>query len=398
MKIAIYSGTYRRNQDGATRTLYELTDSLLREDIQTGIWSYSYTEQARRGLSLFKVPSIPLVLYPDYRISLPTPRLDRDLDEFAPDIVHITVPDLMGIHFRRYARKRGIPVMCSFHTDFVSYLKSFRLGIFENQSWKYLQWLYNGTDAVLAPTEEMARILRTHGIRNVDIWSRGIHLDRFNPGFFSRELRRSWNAENRLVILYAGRFVWYKDLEIFMQVYEKFAEAGLLPRVRFVLAGDGPIRDVLEERMPEAIFPGYLSGEELSRVYASSDIFLFPSTTETFGNVIQEALASGLPALVSDKGGCQEIVAYSGAGRVCTAGDSGAFFRACRNLILNPKVKQRLRARGLDWVRSRDWDRVNASVVRTYRNLVFSTSNPLPPRGNPRQLQRHWNPRAVDSS
>ncbi|MBN1196352.1 MAG: glycosyltransferase family 1 protein [Candidatus Aminicenantes bacterium] len=378
MRIAIYSGTFKRNQDGATRTLYELTDTLLRNGIETGIWAYSLTRQSRKHLSLFKVPSIPLILYPDYRISFPLPRLESELDRFAPDVVHITVPDLMGIHFRNYARKRRIPILSSFHTDFVSYLKSYRLGSFSAPAWKYLQWLYNGTDAVLAPTRETANNLRSHNIRNVSIWSRGIHLDRFSPAFRSRELRQSWKAENRVVILFAGRFVWYKDLETFMQVYENFRMHRLLSRVRFVLAGDGPIKETLKKRMPEAVFPGYLSGTELSRVYASSDVFLFPSTTETFGNVIQEALASGLPALVSDQGGCQEIIAASGAGLVCPAGDVEAFSHACRGLINDPDRRADLRNRGLAWVRSRDWDRVNAAVTSAYRNLVAANDSSSP--------------------
>lgn len=395
MRIAIYSGTFKRNQDGATRTLYELTDTLLRNEIETGIWAYSLTRQSRKHLSLFKVPSIPLVLYPDYRISLPLPRLESELGRFAPDVVHITVPDLMGIHFRNYARKRRIPILSSFHTDFVSYLKSYRLGGFSAPAWKYLQWLYNGTDMVLAPTEETAGILRSHGIRNVSIWSRGIRRDCFSPAFRSRELRQDWKAENRVVILYAGRFVWYKDLETFMRVYRNFSVRGLLPRVRFIMAGDGPIKETLKERMPEAIFPGYLSGTELSRVYASSDVFLFPSTTETFGNVIQEALASGLPALVSDQGGCQEIIAASGAGLVCPAGDSDAFFDACRNLVDNPARREILRNRGLTWVRTRDWDHVNAAVISAYKNLV-AANDALNPKASPK-WRRSFSTSTVDT-
>ena len=180
-----------------------------------------------------------------------------------------------------------------------------------------------------------------------------------------------------------------------MQVYRDFHIRGLLPRVRFVLAGDGPIRDTLKKRMPQAIFPGYLSGTELSRVYASSDLFLFPSTTETFGNVIQEALASGLPALVSDQGGCQEIIADSGAGLVCPANDAGAFSHVCRSLIIDPDRRADLRNRGLAWVRSRDWDRVNAAVVSAYKNLAMANS-PLISR-EPRKWQRRFRTSTLDA-
>jgi glycosyltransferase involved in cell wall biosynthesis len=180
-----------------------------------------------------------------------------------------------------------------------------------------------------------------------------------------------------------------------MRVYGDFSVRGLLSRVRFILAGDGPIKETLKERMPEAVFPGYLSGTELSRVYASSDVFLFPSTTETFGNVIQEALASGLPALVSDQGGCQEIIAASGAGLVCQAGNAEAFFDACRNLVNNPDRREILRNRGLAWVRSRDWDHVNAAVISAYKNLV-AANVALSPKASPK-WRRSFSTSTVDT-
>jgi len=239
-------------------------------------------------------------------------------------------------------------------------------------------------------------MLDLRGIRNVSLWSRGIHLDQFNPRFRSQGLRNSWKAAGRTVILYAGRFVWYKDLETFIQVYEDFSSRNLLGRVRFILAGDGPILKTLQTRMPEAVFPGYLSGKDLSQVYASSDLFLFPSTTETFGNVIQEALASGIPAVVSDLGGCQEIVASSGAGMVCPAGDVSSFSLACQLLIEDRALRAQLNTQGQAWVKNRNWDLMNAAVIETYRNLTgYSPESPSQRQTQP--MGPIWNTSPVDS-
>ncbi|UCH93565.1 MAG: glycosyltransferase family 1 protein [Candidatus Aminicenantes bacterium] len=376
MKVAIYAGMFKENHDGAVKTLYELVDSLLQKEIELGVWGFSITPQQRKGLTLYNIASIPLPLYKDYRITLPNHKLKKQLKKFNPDVMHITVPDLVGMSLMRFARKKGIPVLTSYHTDFPSYLKSYGLGFFYNPSWKYFKWFYNKSRVTLAPTEEIIDKLKSKGIKHTKLWSRGIHLDRYSMAFRSQSLRSKWKARGKMVILYSGRFVWYKDLETFIEVYHLFKTRG--PRdVVFVLAGDGPIREELVKRMPDAIFPGYLEGEELSRVYASSDILLFPSTTETFGNVVLEAMASGLPAVVSDVGGCKEIVRRSGAGLVAKAGDPGDFYRKCQQLVKDQNLYKGMQQKGLRFAQTRSWQTINNRVIDEYRYLIRSKEKTL---------------------
>lgn len=368
MRVAIYAGMFAKNQDGATKALYELTDTLLENHIEVGVWAFKITPQQRKGLSLHTIPSVPLPIYPDYRISLPNPRLKMQFTTFEPDVIHIAVPDMAGAYLMRFARNRGIPVLTSFHTDFPSYLKSYHLGFMYKPAWQYFKWFYNKSRVVLAPTETMIDRLKTHRVHSVKLWSRGIHPDKYNTSFRSESLREKWGARDKKVILYCGRFVWYKDLETFIRVYQRFKKQG--PNsVVFVLAGDGPIRDELEHRMPDAFFTGYLHGEELSRVYASSDILLFPSTTEAFGNVVLEALSSGLPAVVSDVGGCREIVEKSGAGLVVKARNANLFYVSCKQLLENPEMYQQFRARGLRYVQERSWANINRRVIDEYLRI-----------------------------
>jgi glycosyltransferase involved in cell wall biosynthesis len=369
MKVAIYAGMFVKNQDGAAKSLYELTDSLLENHIEVGVWALKFTPQKRKGLSLHTIPSVPLPLYRDYRISLPDLRLKKQMLEFKPDVIHIAVPDLAGVYLMFFARSRGIPVLTSYHTDFPSYLKSYHLGFMYRPVWWFFKWFYNQSGAVMAPTETMIDRLKSHRIPGVKLWSRGIHPEKFNTSFRSQSLREEWGARDKTVILYSGRFVWYKDLETFIRVYERFKTQGP-DNVVFVLAGDGPIRSELESRMSDAHFPGYLHGEELSKVYAASDILFFPSTTEAFGNVVLEALSSGLPAVVSDVGGCREIVDKSGAGLVVEAGDVLRFYESCKRLVENPGLYQNLRSNGLNYAKKRSWTEINRHVIDEYSRII----------------------------
>ncbi len=377
MKIAIYAGMFKKNQDGATKSLYELTDSLLNNNIETGIWGFSITPQQRKGLSLFQLPSIPLPLYPEYRLTSPTPTLKKQLLHFNPDVIHVAVPDLTGLYFIRCARQQGIPVISSFHTDFPSYLKYYHLGLLQQPAWKYLKWFYNQGDAVFAPTEEFVNRLKQEGVQHAKTWARGIHLDKYNPRYRCEFLRSQWGATGKKVILFCGRFVWYKNLEAYIHVYQRFKKEKSNDTV-FVLAGDGPIRDELKKLMPDAHFPGYLQGDDLSRVYASSDILLFPSTTEAFGNVVLEALASGVPAVVSNIGGCKEIVRKSQAGLVTQANKQGNFFGNCKRLVEDGRLYQTLRQRGLAYAENQSWKTINNQLINQYRRMMELKKAPLP--------------------
>jgi len=371
MKIALYAGTYVRDKDGAVKSIYQLVASFRKKGHEVAVWSPDVSAgDSHNGLSVYRMPSVPIPLYPDYKLGFFTAETGRQLEAFAPDMVHISTPDIIGRAFLLHARKKGIPVASAFHTDFPSYFSYYRLGFAVKHAWKYLTWFYNNCDIVLAPNESVRLKLAGYAIQNIEIWSRGVDKELFDPIRRSEKLRSAWNATGRSVIVYAGRFVLYKDIEVVMRVYDRFMQGEYADRVRFVMIGSGPEEEAMRRRMPEAVFTGYLTGEELPEAYASGDIFLFPSTTEAFCNVALEALASGLPVVVSDVGGCRDIADRSTGGVVVHEGSVCDFYANCLELLDNSPLYQEMRASGLAYAESQSWSSVNGFVIRRYQELV----------------------------
>jgi phosphatidylinositol alpha 1,6-mannosyltransferase len=371
MKIALYSGTYVRDKDGAVKSIYQLVSSFRKNGHNVAVWSPDVSAgDNQNGLPVHRMPSVPIPLYPDYKLGFFNDETRRQLDEFAPDIVHISTPDIVGRAFLLYARKKNIPAASAFHTDFPSYFSYYRLGFAVKHAWKYLTWFYNSCDIVLAPNESVRLKLAGYAIRNIEIWSRGVDKELFDPFRRSEKLRSAWNANGRSVIVYAGRFVLYKDIEVVMRVYDRFMEGEYADRVRFVMIGSGPEEEEMKRRMPEAVFTGYLTGEKLPEAYASGDIFLFPSTTEAFCNVALEALASGLPVVVSDVGGCRDIADRSAAGFVVHQGSVCDFYSKCIELLGDSSRYRELKASGLAYAETQSWSSVNGFVIDRYQQLV----------------------------
>jgi phosphatidylinositol alpha 1,6-mannosyltransferase len=374
MKIAIYVGTYVKDKDGAVRSIYQLVDSLRASGHDVAVWSPDISRQEDPSLEVHKVPSVPIPLYSDYRLGFFDGRTLQELDRFAPDIIHISTPDIVGRKFLLYARKNGIPTGSAFHTDFPSYLSYYRLGFAEKLAWDYLVRFYNACDVVLAPNESTKQKLASKGIRNIELWSRGIDRKLFDPARRSEKLRRSWRAEGKTVFIYAGRFVPYKDIDVVISLYRRFMDEGYGDRVRFVMIGSGPEEERMVREMPEAVFAGYLTGEALPEAYASGDVFLFPSTTEAFCNVVLEALASGLPSIVSDEGGCMELVNRSRAGFVARAGDVDSFFAACLRMLQDETCISGMKALGLAFVEDKLWSRINSVLIDRYLKMSAAPS------------------------
>mgnify|MGYP006283413869 CR=1 FL=1 len=369
MKIALYTGTFVKDKDGVARTLYELVKTIKENDHKVMIWSPEISQGVEdESISVQKLASVPVIVYPDYKVGFFGPRTKRQLDEFKPDVIQISTPDLVGREFLLYGKRNNIPVSSAYHTDFPSYLSYYQLGAFATPMWGYLKWFYNNSTVTLVPTRAMQKRLKEKGILNSVIWSRGIRGVDFSPDKRSEMLREKWKARKKIVVLYSGRFVWYKDLKIYVSVSQKLIEK-YGDRVRFVLLGSGPAEEDLKESMPYAVFPGYLTGEELSTAYASGDILLFPSTTETFGNVVQESLASGIPAVVSDSGGCKEIVEISKGGLISRSKDVNSFFTNTSRLIEDKDLLNELKKNALEFSKKRSWKYINEKLLDRYSTL-----------------------------
>jgi phosphatidylinositol alpha 1,6-mannosyltransferase len=372
MRVAYFTESLFPLVDGVSRTLARLFETLETRGIEFIVFSpfvpdrVSWSSRVRR-VRFFRFPP-----YPDYRVSLPLQRsVRREMRAFRPDLVHVVSPTPMAFWAQRLAREVGAPVVASFHTHFVSYFRYYRVGRLEPFGWSLLRAFYGGCERVYAPSESIIGELRARGIPNLELWSRGIDLGGFSPEHADQGVRAEAGADvGTPILLLVSRLVREKDLEDLVAVDRQLRDRGV--RFRLVLVGDGPMREELERRLPDAHFAGYRAGADLARWYASADVFVFPSTTETLGNVVLEALASGLPAVVVDRGGPQDLIRHGHNGFVARANDPASLAGHLEPLLRDPGLRRRMAGAARASATSRDWEEINDRLLRSYAEVVRS--------------------------
>jgi glycosyltransferase involved in cell wall biosynthesis len=325
-------------------------------------------EEPWRGRVL-RQASVAFPLYTYYRVGLPNPfQVFRDLDAFKPDLVQVAAPTPLGWLGIHYARRRGLPVVSSYHTHFVDYFPYYHLGFLARPAWGLLRRFHNLTDRTYAPSASSLARLSQEGFKNLCLWERGLDAERFSPALRSGEERARWAAEGESLVLYVGRLVADKDLRVLALALESARGQGA--RLRCVFAGDGPLRNELQKRLPQDHFPGFVRGQALARLYASADLFAFPSPNETFGNVVLEAMASGLPVLAVAAGGPSDLVVHGHSGWLCPPGDSEAFARALERLCNDRGLRQGLAKAGLGRAGGYHWRAVHGRLLDSYRQVL----------------------------
>lgn len=384
-RVALFSGAYNHIADGVSLTLNRLVDHLERQGVSVRVFAPTVDEPALdHAGTLVPIPSLPLPGRSEYRLSLGiSPSAQQELEAFDPTLYHIATPDLLGRHALSRARSTGTPVVASYHTHFSSYLKYYHLGLLKGPTWSYLRWFYNQCRQVYVPTAAMAEVLRDHGItEGLRLWRRGVDTDRFTPARHSDAWRHAHGIDGEeVVVTFVSRLVREKGLAVYADVIERL-ERQNVPHHSLVV-GDGPARKHLEARLPNTTFTGFLEGENLARAYASSDVFLFPSDTETFGNVTLEAMASGLPTICADAAGSRDLVQDGTTGRLCPPGDVDAFTEATRTLIVDDALRDRLSAAAYKRAQDFTWTNVLSQMNRYYDRVLdgqraTSTRTPVP--------------------
>jgi glycosyltransferase involved in cell wall biosynthesis len=345
LRVALFSGNYNYTLDGANRTLNRLVTHL---QARVGAQVRVYSPTARRPAfppagELISVPSVAIPFRPDYRLALGMPSIiRRDIEAFRPDLVHVSAPDLLGSAALRLARDLDVPVVATLHTLFDTYLDYYGLAGLRSIVQRRLQAFYGACDFVLAPTAAIADELRIYSApARVRIWPRGVDPEFFNPGRRSDDWRRRHNFDShRPVIVFIGRIVMEKGLAVFVESIRRL-EAHDGP-AQVLVIGDGPARSWLEQQLPGAVFTGLLSGELLATALASGDILLNPSSTETFGNVNLEAMASGLAIVCADAANTRALLRHGVSAMLCSPSDPGAFCEAVSALINNTMLRGQL--------------------------------------------------------
>ncbi len=363
MKIALVTETYPPEVNGVALTLARLVTGLLQRGhgvqlirprqgkLETPVRCAGFAEVLTAGL--------PIPGYPGLRFGLPARRFLRQLwSNSSPAIVHVATEGPLGASAIAAARDLGLPVSSGYHTNFHAYSRHYRLGWLYGAVARHLRRLHNRTDLTLVPTGTLARELTAAGYENIDVLARGVDTRRFHPGRRSPALRQRWGAKDgTLVVAHVGRLAPEKNLSLVTDAFDGIISRHADSRLLFV--GDGPLLAQLRRQQPRHIFAGTRLGEDLAAHYASADIFLFPSLTETFGNVVPEALASGLGVVAFDCAAAADLIEDGGNGRTVAAGDRPAFIQAAIDLATDPPHLATLRARAADSVAALDWEAIH---------------------------------------
>jgi glycosyltransferase involved in cell wall biosynthesis len=372
LRVALFSGNYNYVRDGANQALNRLVGYLLRQGVKVRVYSPTVKEPAFPATGdVVSIPAVPIPSRSEYRLPLAIPaHVRRDLAEFNPNVVHVSSPDIVGHRAVTWARRHKVAAVASVHTRFDTYLAYYHLQALEPLARGIMRRFYHRCEVVMAPAESTAAILRAQRMnRDVTIWARGIDREQFNPERRDMAWRRSIGiADDEMAVAFLGRIVMEKGLDVFADAIHAFAPRGLKHRV--LVIGEGPARPWFEQQLPDAIFIGQLTGNDLSRALASADLFLNPSVTETFGNVTLEAMACSLPVIAAESSGTTNIVRDSVTGTLVDGADPDAFADALEAYARDPDLRRRHGEAGLAIAKTMDWDSINASVIRTYLHAI----------------------------
>ena len=376
-RVALFTGAYNHIADGVSLTLNRLVDHLEQKGVEVRVFAPTVDDPPiDHAGTLVPAPSVPLPGRSEYRLTVGiTPSMREELEAFDPTLYHVATPDLLGRHALTLAHSTDTPVVGSYHTHFSSYLKYYHLDLLESALWGYLRRFYQQCEQVYVPSTAMAEVLDDHGISDgLRLWRRGVETDRFTPRRRSADWRQAHGiGDNEVVVAFVSRLVWEKGLDVYADVIERLERRGV-PH-RSLVVGDGPAREELEERLPNTLFTGFLEGTDLARAYASSDVFLFPSDTETFGNVTLEAMASGLPTIAADAAGSRDLVDPETTGVLCPPGDRDAFAEATQRLVLNASLRREMSAAAHERAQHFTWPSV-LDQINTYYDEVLARHAP----------------------
>ena len=373
MRIALFSEVYWPMVSGVGVTLLRLTKALEARGHHVRVYSASYTlpqGQSDRP-EVHRSPSIPLFLYPDVQWAFPRLRdVVEDVDRFRPDVVHVATEFALGLAGLKAARQLKLPIVASAHTDYDKYAARYGVDWALRVGWHYLRWFYGQAYRVLCPSRIYQEHLHSRGVTHTGIWSRGVDPDEFHPRFRSEAYRRSLGlGPPDLLVTYIGRIAREKNLTQLLAAWDALApERG---SAQLALVGRGPLEDEIRRRqIPGVHVPGLLHGRDLAQAYASADIFVFPSATETFGNSLLEAMGSGLPCLAAGAAGVLEFAQHGRNAWLVAPNSAPAVAQGLHRLMLDPALRLQLAAGGLATAAERRWDGVYDRLLEDYREAI----------------------------
>ena len=377
VRIAFFAEVLIRDYDGATRTIFEIIDRIDSSRFEF-LFFCGTPPNEDVGWEVFHVPTVPIPFNKDYKMAsmfMMGPKVEQRLREFDPDVIHVSTPSPLGYFALKYALRKNIAVTTIYHTHFISYVRYYTkntpmvTSFLECALVSHNKSFYNRCYKIYVPTGAMAHELSEFGFNRglMSIWPRGINLSLFSPDRSDKAFIQSITKNGNKNIFFASRLVWEKNLETLCNLYD-LIQARDLP-YNLVIAGDGLAREELKSRMPHAHLLGHADHDELCVLYASSDYFVFTSDTETFGNVIIEAMASGLPSIIADGGGSRSLINHGVTGYKVEPTDAEAYLEKIELLENDANLKATIINNALADVQQFSWDTLVDGLLSDYEEV-----------------------------
>ena len=378
MKIAFFTETFLPKVDGIVTRLTKTIDNLVQKGDEVVVFCPEGCPTEYKGAKIIGVAAMPLPLYPELKLGLPGPAVSDALENFKPDLIHVVNPAVLGLGGIWLAKSNNIPLIASYHTHLPKYLEHYGMGMLEPLLWELLKAAHNQALLNLCTSTAMVEELESKGIKRTALWQRGVDTETFKPEFRSQKMRNKllgkYPDKNSLLI-YVGRLSAEKQIERIKPVLEEIPDACL------ALVGDGPYRNQLEKifENTQTNFIGYLSGEELASAYASGDIFLFPSSTETLGLVLLEAMAAGCPVIGANKGGIPDIIndGVNGCLYDPDGVDQGksSLIEATKKILNNNTKKENMRVEARKESEKWNWNQATLQLKKYYEETLKEVQN-----------------------
>jgi phosphatidylinositol alpha 1,6-mannosyltransferase len=363
VRVAIFTESFLPEVNGVTNSVLRVVEHLEQTGHEALVLAPGSGPDRYRHAPVVRVRSVPVPRYPSLSLGLPSPRVEGTIRLFGPDVVHLASPFALGAHGAAVASKRGIPAVAVYQTDVAAFLSRYGLRGARRPIWGWLRRIHARAALNLAPSSAAAADLDANGIGNVVVWARGVDGEVFNPAHRDGELRGQLAPNGELLVGYVGRLAFEKRVELLSAI-------GDLPGVRVVVVGDGPARAALSSRLPGATFLGFRGGRELSRIYASLDVFVHTGPDETFCQSVQEALSSGVPALVPASGGPLDLVRHGDNGLLWAPGEPASLRAAVMAVVEDPALRAALARRARPSVAGRTWEAVGDQLLGHYRAVM----------------------------
>jgi glycosyltransferase involved in cell wall biosynthesis len=381
MRIALFTETFLPKIDGVVNTLCYLLEHLEKRGHQALLFAPEGSETSYGPTPVVTLKGFRFPLYPEIRLVPPWVQVGEELRRFQPDLVHLLNPLALGVAGLRQARRLGLPTVASYHTDLPGYAQLYGFRRLDRIAWSYLHWVHRQAHLNLCPSYATLHQLQARDFPRLKIWGRGVDTTRFRPGHYDEATRArlSGGHPRQPLLLCVSRLAPEKRLASLLPLMQA------LPGVRLAIVGDGPEHAALQRRFSGSgvVFTGYLRGEELARAYASADVFVFPSTNETFGNAVLEAQASGLPVVAADAGGPAELVQDGWSGFLFAPGDQEAMIADVSRLAGDRRLAHRMGRAARVQAETRSWTRVLDGLLQDYallrEKVSLQTEEQAPP-------------------